>query len=133
MQYVFGFDQFNYSNDCHEYLNKLKVLCNNRNNFKFVIFSSMNESDIRKIKIANLFNNNLNTHDEKYIELNNICDIKEISRSLDFHMVEIWKRLGYTMKSLVELKNSPDIEEYLKQKKIKITYKIISFYSSENR
>ena len=134
LQYVFGFDQFNYSNDYHEYLNKLKVLCNDRNNFKLVIFSSMNESDIRKIKIAKLFYiNQANSSDEKYkyIELNNICDIKEISKSLDFHMIEIWKRLGYTMKSLMELKNSPDIEEYLKQKKIKTTFKIISFYSSE--
>ena len=134
LQYVFGFDQFNYSNDYHGYLNKLKFLCNNRNNIKLVIFSSMNESDIRKIKIAKLsYNNQNNSSDEKYkyIELNNICDIKEISKSLDFHMIEIWKRLGYTMKSLMELKNSPDIEEYLKQKKIKTTFKIISFYSSE--
>ena len=131
LQYVFGFDQFNDSNDYHGYLNKLKILCSNRNNFKFVIFSSMNESDIRKIKIANLFYNNPNSPDAKYNELNNICDIKEISRQLDFHLFEIWKMLGYTMKSLMELKNSPDPEEYLKQKKIKTTFKIISFYSSE--
>ena len=131
LQYVFGFDQFNDSNDYYGYLNKLKVLCNNRNNFKFVIFSSMNESNIRKIKIANLFYNNSNSPDEKYIELNNICDVKEISKSLNFHQIEIWKKLGNTMKSLMELKNSQDLDAYLKQKKIKITYKIISFYSSE--
>ena len=131
LPYVFGFDQFNDSNDYYGYLNKLKVLYNKRNNFKFVIFSSMNESDIRKIKINNLFHNNPDSPDEKYIELDNICDIKEISRSLNFHQIEIWKKLGYTMKSLMELKNTQDLDAYLKEKKIKITYKIISFYSSE--
>ena len=130
-QYIFGFDQYNNSNDYYGYLNKLKVFCNKKDNIKFVIFSSMNEEDVRKIKINKLFFGNPNSPDEKYIELNNICNIKEISKTLNFEQIEIWQKFGYTMKSLMEIKNSFDLKEYLKQKKIKLTYKIISFYAPE--
>ena len=67
LEYVFGFDQYNNTNDYYSHLNKLKLLCNNTNNIKFVIFSSMNENDIRKIKIQKLFFDNVNSSTEKYI------------------------------------------------------------------
>ena len=131
LQYVFGFDQYNNTNDYYSHLNKLKVFCNNKNNMKFVIFSSMNENDIRKIKIQKLFYDDLNSSNEKYIELNNICDTKEISKTLNFEQFDIWEKLGKTMKSLMEIKSSLDLTKYLKDKKIKLTYKLISFFASE--
>ena len=129
--YVFGFDHYNDRNDYYDRLNKLKVYCNNMHNIKFVIFSSMNENDIRKIKIQKLFFDKLNCSTEKYIELNKICDTKEISKTLNFEQFEIWEKLGNTMKSLMEIKSSSDLKNYLKDKKIKLTYKIISFFASE--
>ena len=129
--YVFGFDHYNDRNDYYDRLNKLKVYCNNMHNIKFVIFSSMNENDLRKIKILKLFEDNLDFTDEQYIELNNICDIKEISKSLDFLQIEIWEKFGYTMKSLMELKNSLNLQIYLQTKKIKLTTKLISFFAHE--
>jgi len=130
-QYVFGLDQYNDSNDYYGYLKKLKDFCNNKDNIKLVIFSSMNESDVRNIKINKLFYDNPKSPNEKYIELDNICNIKEISKTLNFEQIEIWQKFGCTMKSLMEIKSSSDLKEYLKQKKIKLTYKIISFYAPE--
>ena len=123
-QYVFGLDQYNDSNDYYGYLKKLKDFCNNKDNIKLVIFSSMNESDVRNIKINKLFYDNPKSPNEKYIELDNICNIKEISKTLNFEQIEIWQKFGCTMKSLMEIKSSSDLKEYLKQKKIKLTYKI---------
>jgi len=61
----------------------------------------MNENDIRKIKIQKLFYDELNSSNEKYIQLNNICDTKEISKTLNFEQFEIWEKLGNTMKALI--------------------------------
>ena len=132
LQYIFGFDQYNDSNDLNNHLKKLKIFCKEKDNIKFVIFSSMNENDVRKIKIQNLFyDNNPISEDEQYIELNNLCDIKEISKTLNYEQIQIWKKLGYSLKVLMELKNSSDLQVYLKNKKINLTYKIISFFFSE--
>ena len=36
---------------------------------------------------------------------NNICDTKEISKTLNFEQFDIWEKLGKTMKSLMEIKH----------------------------
>ena len=130
-QYVFGFDQYNDSNDYNGHLNKLKAKFKDKDNIKFVVFSSMNESDIRKLKIQKLFYDDIISEDEQYIELDNICDNKEISISLNLEQIEIWIKLGYSLKSLMEIKNSKDLQIYLENKRINLTYKIISFFTSE--
>ena len=131
VQYIFGFDQYNENNDYNNHLTKLKRFCKEKDNIKFVIFSSMNENDIRKIKIQKLFYEKSISEDEQYIELNNLCDNKEISSTLKYEQIQIWKKLGYSLKALMEIKNFSNIQVYLKNKKINLTYKIISFFFSE--
>ena len=119
------------SNDLNKNLNNLKVKCKDKDNIKFVIFSSMNESDIRNIKIQKLFFNYLISEDEQYNELDDICDNKEILKSLNLEQMEIWIKLGYSLKSLMEIKNSNNLQIYLENKRINLTSKMISFFTAE--
>ena len=91
----------------------------------------MNESDIRNIKIQKLFFDNLISENELYNELDDICDNKEILKSLNIEQMEIWNKLGYSLKSLMEIKNSNNLQIYLENKRINLTSKMISFFTAE--
>ncbi len=130
-QYIIGFDQYNNSNDKN---NKLSFFKNNifkkNNKFKVIVFSSMNENDIREIKINTLFDQKSNLN--MYIEIDEIFNNLEINFSNNEEK-EIFIKLGKTLKAYNEIKiNKYNLQGFLDEKKKKYLCKIISFYSKES-
>ena len=116
-RFIIGFDQYNESNDFNGELNKLekKYIENNINkNFKFIVISSMNETDIRQQKINYLFDNGTL---DNYFELNNIC---HFSSNYSGNELKVLEKLGNSFKAFNEIKlirNENELEDYLKKKK----------------
>lgn len=126
-KFIIGFDQYNDSIDPENYLNELeKVYLEKNTRFKFIVISSMNEKDIRKQKLNLLFEK---IKAKNVWELKNLC----IDFNTNFHTDElnVFNKLGRTFKvyneiQLLEGKN--ELNNYLKEKKKKYLYKLVSFY-----
>ena len=129
IDYIIAFDQYNQSQDFNNKLKGIKNKFKYYSNIKLIIFSSMNETDIRSIKIKELFEN-LDDKDEVYSEIENICKIND--NNLTEEQQIVLNKMGNSFKGLIEIKSSSNINEYLKEKKYKLSKKIISFYFSEN-
>ena len=130
-KFIIGFDQYNNSNDKNNKLFFLKnnIFLNNRK-FKVIVFSSMNESDIREIKINTLFEQKSNLN--MYIEIDEICNNLNI-KFANNEEKEIYIKLGKTLKVYNEIKiNKYNLQTFLEEKKKKYLCKIISFYSNNN-
>ena len=131
LKYIIAFDQYNNLQDIYFNLKKIKEFFQKYLNFKFIIFSSMNETDIREIKIKNLFEDDSSYKDEYFFEINNVCNI--IDNNLNKDQKKALRKMGNSFKELIEIKNSLKIDEYFKNKKVKIGQKIISFYLSNKQ
>ena len=133
-KFIIGIDQYNNSNDPNNYLNKLeeKYLKNNKNKqFMFIIISSMNETDIRQQKIKLLFEENIS---KNVYELNSVCN--NFITNFNEDELKVLNKLGKTFKSYNEiklLKDKNELNDYLKKKKKKYLYKIISFYKKDKK
>jgi len=128
MNYIIAFDQYNHSQDYDNKLNEIKNKLRKYPNIKLIIFSSMNETDIRLIKIKDLFDE-LDYNDEIYCEIENICQISDNNLTQDQQIA--LKKMGNSFKELIEIINYSDINEYLKEKKYELSKKLISFYLSK--
>ena len=128
---IIAFDQYNDENDINAELNeiKFKFLSGKIKRFRILVFSSMNESDIRSKKIDSLL------HQKKIpnsMEITNICS--KFHTDFDKEENEIFNLLGRTMKAYNEIyqrKNKlilETLDEYLNEKKRKIKFKMFCFY-----
>lgn len=122
-QYLFAFDQYNDSNDPKHIAKDLIKKYNQNKNFLFLVFSSMNETDIRIIKKKNIFQI---SNKDNYNEIVKICDINSMNWNDNKELV--FNQLGRTFKALIEIKYSNNINEYLDFKKYKLSKKLILFY-----
>ena len=132
MYFIIAFDQYNSENDVNNELKRIQTKYFIYNNFKMLIFSSMNESDVRQIKMNDL----LKTKSfSKYYENQ---EIKQICSNFLTHFnneeQEAFDKLGKTFKSyneIIQLRNNnsidASIDQYISRKKNKITYKIFFF------
>ena len=129
-KYIIGFDQYNDSNDKNCKFKKIEEKFIKSKLFKFLLFCSMNETDIRKLKIDKLLNES-NKKDSR--ELIKLCDMDDVIKSNEdnINKIKAFIKLGKTFKVYNELKtmNIFDIKNYLQEKKEKYLYKIISFYT----
>ena len=129
-KYIIGFDQYNDSNDKYCKIKKIEETFNKSKLFKFLLFCSMNETDIRKLKIDKLLNES-NKKDSR--ELIKLCDMDDVIKNneTNINKIEAFIKLGKTFKVYNELQtmNIYDIKNYLQEKKEKYLYKIISFYT----
>ena len=121
--YLIAFDQYNDINDPDNILGKILLKNENKNNIKFLVFSSMNEENVRKIKMNKLF---CGFQNNKYFEISSLCKIND--KNLKTDEKNALDKLGGTFKAYIEIKNSNNIKEYLKIKRYKFTKKLISFY-----
>ena len=129
INYIIAFDQYNQSQDLYNKLNEIKNKIRQYSNIKLVIFSSMNETDIKSIKIKDLFEE-LYYEDEIYCEIEDVCQISDNNLTQEQQIA--LKKMGNSFKEFIEIKSSTNIKEYLKEKKYKVSKKIISFYLSKN-
>ena len=125
-KFYIGIDQYNDKNDKYY---KLKILeknyVKNKQFFNFIVFSSMNERDIREMKISNLFTLNNNA-----IELDFLFKMKNYFYNNEKYL--IFEKLGKTLKIYNEMKyidNEDKLQNYFLEKKKFFLYKIILFYS----
>ena len=126
-KFIIGFDQYNDSIDPDNYLDNLEEKYLNAN-FKFIVISSMNETDVRQYKLNLLFEKN---NSENIYELNSVCD----NFKTDFNKDEliIFNKLGKTFKAYNEIQliqDKNELKNYLNEKKKKYLFKIISFYKN---
>ena len=127
-EYLIAFDQYDNSQDPTKILGKILKKYKEKKNIHFIILSSIDDIDIRKIKLHFLFSEDI-PDKEHYNEIKEICEIKDIN--LDSEQQEALNMLGNSFKVLNEIKNAPSIEIYLKKKKFKYSKKIILFYLSD--
>ena len=127
--FILAFDQYNNENDINLMLNSIisKFLITKK--FRILVFSSMNESDIRNMKIKALF------EQEDYqntMEIKNICSV--FHTDFDEKETEVFNLLGKTMKvfnEILQIKNKivrRTLDDYLEEKKQKIKFKMFCFY-----
>ena len=127
-EYLIAFDQYDDSQDPEKIMGKILKKYKEKKNIHFIILSSIDEINIRKIKLHYLFNGDI-PEKKQYSEIMELCEIKD--NSLNSEQQEAWNMLGNSFKALNEIKNAPNIEIYLKKKKFKYSKKIILFYLSD--
>ena len=132
-KYIIGFDQYNDLIDPNNYLALLeeKYLYLNNPKFKFIVISSMNETDVRQQKLNLLFGDN-NTQNIR--ELNLMCD--HFETNFNNEEFEAFKKLGRTFKAYNEIhmiQNNTELKGYLDEKKKKYLFKMISFYEKNKK
>ena len=131
--FIIAFDQYNNENDIHEKLNQIKLKYLVSKKFRIIVFSSMNEKDIRKIKMSSLFHQDSENDDEmnKIEEIENICS--NFYQDFNKKEKEIFQLFGETMKYYYKIKNRKNstaisLDNFLNEKKEKIKFKILCFY-----
>ena len=132
--FIIAFDQYNFENDIHKKLEEIKTEFLPSQKFKIIVFSSMNEKDIRKVKIDYIFNKEKK---EEFTEITNICS--EFNTNFDNKEFEIYNQLGKTMKAYNEInqiKNKRStylsLDEYYQKKTEKLKFKLFYFYKDPN-
>lgn len=134
LKYIIGIDQYNSENDINSELKKIKLTFLSKNKFRIVVFSSMNESDIRMKKINNLL---LGSKCNDTMELKKICS--EFFTNFNEEETEIFNLFGKKMKvfnEINQIKNKlvlVSLDEYFKEKKNKIKFKWFCFYQEPDK
>lgn len=126
-KYLIAFDQYDESQDPDKILGKILKKYEIKNNIHFIIISSIDEINIRKIKLQYLLGEIL-LDKARFCEINEICKIED--NSLNYEQQEALDKLGNTFKALNEIKNNTNIKKYLTEQKFKYSKKIIKFYLS---
>ena len=96
--YLVAFDQYNDSNDPNFLIKGILRKYINKENLYFLIFSSMNETDVRNIKMNSIMGE---LEEEDYHEIRKICDIKVKDWKIDKKLA--FNKLGKTFKAMIEL------------------------------
>ena len=131
-KFIIGFDQYNDSIDSEHYLGKLeKKYLKNNEKFKFIVISSINETDIRQQKINYLFENNKN---KNIIELESVCD--NFQTYFKNYYLEAFNKLGKTFKAYNEIlliEGENEVKKYINEKKRKYLFKLFRFYKEDKK
>jgi len=94
-KFIIGFDQYNDNIDEKKYLNIFEEkYLNNNKKFKFIVISSMNETDIRKQKMDYLFEKN---SDRNIFELDSLC--QNFNTNFNQNELNAFTKLGKTFKA----------------------------------
>jgi len=128
---IIAFDQYNDENDINSKLNKIKskFLSDEIKKFRILVFSSMNETDIRSKKIDSLIHQKIIPNS---MEITNICS--KFHTDFNEEENEVFNLLGKTMKAYNEIyqrKNKlicQTLDDYIYEKKKKIKFKMFCFY-----
>ena len=90
--------------------------------FAFFLFMSINNKDVKEIKIENILNINSNDAENNKCEITEINDILYDKKFGDLKVQEMFEKLGKTIKNYNELsrKNEKQLNEYYKLKKTMI-------------
>lgn len=132
--YIIGFDQYNDFIDPEKYLASLEekyLYLSNKPIFKFIVISSMNETDVRQKKLNLLFGDN---------SYKNIRELKYVCGHFETNFkneeLDAFKKLGRTFKAFNEIRmiqNNTELKDYIIAKKKKYLFKLISFYENDKR
>ena len=129
-KFIIGFDQYNDNIDEKKYLNIFEEkYLNNNKKFKFIVISSMNETDIRKQKMDYLFEKN---SDRNIFELDSLC--QNFNTNFNQNELNAFTKLGKTFKAYNEIQlieNKTEISNYIKEKKRKYLFKLFRFYKED--
>lgn len=128
--YLIAFDNYSNLHDQNKYLKKILKKYEEKENLKFIICSSTNDTDIKAIKKSYLFQQDCPNK-------NNYCEIKKICRlikddNLNFEQKLTLDKFGNSFKVYNEIKIVSNIEQYIKDKKFQLSKKIISFYLKDD-
>ena len=136
-KYIIVFDQYNDFLDPENKIYNLimKILKNTNicNKFAFFSFMSLNNKDVKEIKIEKILNINQADNKEKKINIEEINDIFEEKFSNNKKQ-KIFEKVGMTIKNYNELidLNEKKLNEYYQNKKEILKSKLIEFYSDES-
>ena len=126
-KFIIGFDQYNDSIDEKKYLNNFEdTYLSNNNKFKFIVISSMNETDVRKQKMDYLFVKN---NDKNIFEIDSLC--QNFNTNFNQYELDAFTKLGKTFKAYNEIQlkdNKTEIKNYINLKKRKYLFKLFLFY-----
>lgn len=131
-KYIIGFDQYNDLIDPKNYLASLEkkyLHLQEKKMFKFIVISSMNETDVRRQKLNLLFGDN---KAQNIRELNSVCD--NFETNFNDEQFEAFKKLGKTFKAYNEIQmilDDSELRSYIDEKKKKYLFKMISFYKKD--
>ena len=103
--FIIAFDQYNDENDINRRLEAIKTMNKINKKFKIIVFSSMNETDIRNIKIKYLFSdkNEIENESNDTEEIKDICP--KFFTNFEKEEARIFNLLGGTMKAYNEIKH----------------------------
>ena len=130
--FIISFDQYNNENDKERKLIQIRTKYLGNQKIKIIVFSSMNEKDIRLIKQNSLLLDNIIKKDTNTIilELPKVCSI--IPLGFNNKQKEVFNLLGKTMKAYFEIRyhkaSIDSIDKYIIEKKEKLKFKILCFY-----
>ena len=134
--FIVAFDQYNNENDINLILKEIKASLLKTKNFRLIFISSMNESDIRNLKIEKLLyneiDNNINNGTEIFVEIKDICT--DFFTGFNQEENDIFILLGKTMKvynEIIQIKYNyvnQSLDEYIKEKRKKIKFRFFWFY-----
>ena len=129
-KFIIGFDQYNNNIDEKKYLNNFEDrYLNNNNKFKFIVISSMNETDVRKQKMDYLFEKN---NEENIFEIDYLC--QNFNTNFNPDELDAFTKLGKTFKAYNEIQlkeNKTEIKNYINIKKRKYLFKLFLFYKED--
>ena len=133
--FIVAFDQYNNENDINSILKEIKASLLTTKNFRLIVISSMNESDIRNLKIEkllyNAIDNNINNDTEIFVEIKDICT--EFFTGFNQEENDIFILLGKTMKVYNEIFQikynyvNQSLDDYIKEKRKKIKFRFFGF------
>ena len=132
--FIIAFDQYNDENDINRRLEAIKTRNKINKKFKIIVFSSMNETDIRNIKIKYLFSdkNEIENESNDTEEIKDICP--KFFTNFEKEEARIFNLLGGTMKAYNEIKHYKikyeSLNDFLAEKKKKIIFKMFCFYEN---
>ena len=129
-KFIIGFDQYSDKIDDKKYLNIFEdKYLNNNKKFKFIVISSMNETDVRKQKMDYLFEEN---RERNIFEIDNLC--QNFNTNFDQNELDAFTKLGKTFKAYNEIQlieNKTEISNYINEKKRKYLFKLFRFYKED--
>ena len=119
-KYIIVFDQYNIFSDFENKIyNLIQKIINDESicyKFAFFLFMSINNKDVKEIKIENILNINSNDAENNKCEITEINDILYDKKFGDLKVQEMFEKLGKTIKNYNELsrKNEKQLNEYYK-------------------
>ena len=132
--YIIGFDQYNDLIDPKKALASFEEKYLNlpeKSQFKFLVISSMNETDVRQQKLNLLFGDSSNNN---IYEIESVCG--HFETNFNDEEFNVFKKLGRTFKAFNEIQmihDKTELKGYINEKEKKYLFKMISFYENNKR